>query len=109
MIDKIELKKWWDTFVGEGNFTEVRILGRFSYSGYFRNFENLISRIEPYTNMDDEQIYFILNSIDKDCYARPQCEKFIKSPKVTTTDSDIIRRKFLLLDFDPIRKSKENR
>lgn len=108
MIDKEQLRLWWNTFVGEGNFTEVRILGRFSYSGYFRNFENLISRIEPYTNMDDEQIYFILNSIDKDCYARPQCEKFVKSPKVTTTDSDIIRRKFLLLDFDPIRKSQTN-
>ena len=108
MIDKEQLRLWWDTFVGEGNFTEVRILGRFSYSGYFRNFENLVSRIEPYTNMDDEQIYFILNSIDKDCYARPQCEKFVKSPKATTTDSDIIRRKFLLLDFDPIRKSQTN-
>lgn len=108
MVDKVELKKWWDIFVGDGNFTEIRILGRFSYSGYFRNFENLVSRIEPYTNMDDEQIYFILNSIDKDCYARPQCEKFVKSPKVTTTDSDIIRRKFLLLDFDPIRKSQTN-
>lgn len=108
MIDKEQLRLWWNTFVGEGNFTEVRILGRFSYSGYFRNLENLISRIEPYTNMDDEQIYFILNSIDKDCYARPQCEKFVKSPKATTTDSDIIRRKFLLLDFDPIRKSQTN-
>jgi len=108
MIDKEQLRLWWNTFVGDGNFTEVRILGRFSYSGYFRKFENLISKIEPYTNMDDEQIYFVLNSIDKDCYARPQCEKFIKSPKVTTTDSDIIRRKFLLLDFDPIRKSQTN-
>lgn len=108
MVDKEQLQLWWNTFVGEGNFTEVRILGRFSYSGYFRNFENLISQIEPYTNMDDEQIYFILNSIDKDCYARPQCEKFVKSPKTTTTDSDIIRKKFLLLDFDPIRKSQTN-
>lgn len=108
MIDKEQLKLWWETFVGEGNFTEVRILGKFSYSGYFRNFDNLVSQIEPYLNMDDEQIYFILNSIDKDCYARPQCERFVKSPKVTTTDSDIVRKKFLLLDFDPIRKSQTN-
>ena len=108
MVDKEQLQLWWNTFVGEGNFTEVRILGRYSYSGYFRNFENLISQIEPYMNMDDEQIYFVLNSIDKDCYARPQCERFVKYPKVTTTDSDIIRRKFLLLDFDPIRKSQTN-
>lgn len=108
MIDKEQLRLWWNTFVGDGNFTEVRILGRFSYSGYFRKFENLISQIEPYTNMDDEQIYFVLNSIDNDCYARPQCERFVKSPKVTTTDSDIVRRKFLLLDFDPKRKSQTN-
>lgn len=108
MIDKEQLRLWWNTFVGEGNFTEVRILGRFSYSGYFKSFDNLCKQLEPYTNMDDEQIYFILNSIDKDCYARPQCEKFVKSPKATTTDSDIIRRKYLLLDFDPIRKSQTN-
>lgn len=108
MIDKIELRKWWDNFVGDGNFTEVRILGRFSYSGYFRNFENLISQIEPYTNMDEEQIYFVLNRIDESCYARPQCEKFIKSVKVSTNDNDIILRRFVMIDCDPIRKSSVN-
>lgn len=108
MLDVVELRKWWDIFVGDGNFTEIRIIGRFQYSGYFKDFDNLCAQLEPYTNMDDEQIYFVLNSIDKDCYARPQCEKFVKSPKTTTTDSDVIRKKFLLLDFDPIRKSQTN-
>lgn len=108
MIDREQLELWWNTFVGEGNFTEVRILGRFQYSGYFRSFDKLISQLEPFTDMDDEQIYFVLNSIDSQCYARPQCEKFIKSPKATTNDNDIIRRRFLLLDFDPIRKSQTN-
>lgn len=108
MIDKVELKKCWDTFVGGGNFTEVRILGRFSYSGYFRSFENLCKQLEPYTEMDDEQIYFVLNKIEDSCYARPQCEKFIKSAKVTTNDSNITKRNFLLLDFDPVRVSQTN-
>jgi len=108
MLDKEHLKLWWNTFVGDGNFTEVRILGKFSYSGYFRSFENLVSQLEPYTNMDDEQIYFVLNSIAEDCYARPQCEKFVKSPKATTKDDEIVRRKFLLLDFDPVRRSQTN-
>lgn len=108
MIDREQLELWWNTFIGEGNFTEVRILGRFQYSGYFRSFDKLISQLEPFTDMDDEQIYFVLNSIDSQCYARPQCEKFIKSPKATTNDNDIIRRRFLLLDFDPIRKSQTN-
>ena len=41
MIDKIELKKTWDLFVGNDGFTEVRILGKFQYSGYFKSFDNL--------------------------------------------------------------------
>lgn len=103
MIDKIELKKTWDLFVCENGFTEVRILGKFQYSGYFKSFDNLCKQLEPYTEMDDEQIYFVMNEISSDCYARPQCEKFVKSPKATTKDDEIISRKFLLCDFDPIR------
>ena len=104
MIDKIELKKTWDLFVGSDGFTEVRILGRFTYSGYFRSFENLCKQLEPYTNMDDEQIYFVMNQIADDCYARSQCEKFVKNPHSTTKDDEICRRQYLLCDFDPIRR-----
>ena len=103
MIDKIELKKTWDLFVGKDGFTEVRILGKFQYSGYFKSFDNLCAQLEPYTEMDDEQIYFVMNKISNDCYARPQCERFVKSPKATTKDDEIISRQFLLCDFDPIR------
>ena len=108
MIDKEQLWLWWNTFVGEGNFTEVRILGRFQYSGYFKSFDNLCTQLEPFTNMDDEQVYFVLNQIDSSCYARPQCEKFLKSVKVSTNDNDIVRRKFLMIDCDAIRKSSTN-
>lgn len=103
MVDKLELKKTWDLFIGNGGFTEVRICGKFQYSGYFKSFDNLCKQLEPYTEMDDEQIYFVMNEISSDCYARPQCEKFVKSPKATTKDDEIITRKFLLCDFDPIR------
>lgn len=108
MLDKVELRKWWDIFVGDGNFTEVRILGKFQYSGYFKSFDNLCKQLEPYTEMDDEQIYFVLNRIDESCYARPQCEKFVKSVKVSTNDNDIISRCFVMIDCDPIRKSSVN-
>lgn len=103
MVDIVELKKTWDLFVGEGGFTEVRILGKFQYSGYFKSFENLCKQLEPYTEMEDEQIYFVMNSIRPECYARPQCEKFVKSPKATTKDDEIVKRNFLLCDFDPVR------
>lgn len=108
MIDRVGLKKWWDTFVGEDGFTEVRILGKFQYSGYFKSFDNLCKQLEPYTEMDDEQIYFVLNQIDDSVYGRPQCEKFLKSVKVSTNDGDIVRRRFLMIDCDAIRKSSTN-
>lgn len=108
MIERTLIQKWWNVFVGEGNFTEVRILGRFTYSGYFKSLDNLINSIEPYTNMDDEQLYFVLNQIDESCYGRQQSERILKSPKITTNDNDIVRRKWVMVDFDPVRKSGTN-
>lgn len=108
MIDKETIKRWWNIFVGDGGFTEVRILGKFQYSGYFKSVDNLIAQIEPFTEMEDEQIYFILNKIEDACYGRQQCEKMVKSPKATTSDNNITRRKWVLIDYDPIRPSGVN-
>lgn len=108
MINENTIRKWWDLFVKENGFTEVRVLGRFQYSGYFSNVEKLIDTIKPYAEMDDEQIYFVLNKIDAACYGRQQSEKMIKSPKITTNDNDIVKRSFVFVDFDPVRKSGTN-
>ena len=58
--------------------------------------------------MDEEQVYFVLNKIDDACYGRQQSGKIVKSPKITTNDNDITRRRWVLCDFDPIRKSGTN-
>lgn len=107
MIDIGTIRKWWEIFVGDGGFTEVRILGKFQYSGYFKSLDTLITAIEPYTGMEDEQLYFVLNKIDDSCYGRQQCEKIAKA-KITTNDNDIVRRHWVLCDFDPVRKSGTN-
>lgn len=108
MINEQTIRKWWDIFVKDNTFTEVRILGRFQYSGYFNNVDSVINAIKPYSEMDDEQIYFVLNKIDNACYGRQQSEKLVKSPKITTNDNDIVRRSFVFVDFDPVRKSGTN-
>lgn len=108
MIDKTQLQKWWDLFVGEGGFTEVRILGKFQYSGYFKSIDNLYNALSPYADMPDEQIYFVMNEINPACYGRQQSEQIVKSPKITTTDNDIVRRKTLMVDFDPVRATGIN-
>ena len=108
MINLEGIKNWWRVFVGDGNMVEVRILGKFQYSGYFKSVENLIKEITPYAGMDNEQVYFTLNEINPDCYGRQQCEKIVKSPKTTTTDTDIVSRKTVLIDFDPVRATGVN-
>ena len=108
MINEETIRRWWDIFVKDNGFTEVRILGRFQYSGYFDNVDSLIQAIKPYAYMDDEQMYFVLNKIDESCYGRQQSGKIVKSPKITTNDNDITRRNWVLCDFDPVRKSGTN-
>lgn len=108
MINEETIRRWWDIFVKDNGFTEVRILGRFQYSGYFDNVDSLIQAIKPYADMDDEQMYFVLNKIDDACFGRQQSGKIIKSPKITTNDNDITRRCFVFVDFDPVRKSGTN-
>lgn len=108
MINIDTIRRWWDVFVGAEGFTEIRILGKFTYSGYFKSLDNLLEAIQPYAEMDDEQIYFVLNDIDPSCYGRKQCEKFVKGAKITTNDSDIIYRRWVLCDFDPVRRSGTN-
>ena len=108
MVNEETIRKWWEIFVKDNGFTEVSILGRFQYSGYFCNVDSLISAIKPYADMDDEQMYFVLNKIDNACFGRQQSGKIVKSPKITTNDNDIVKRCFVFVDFDPVRKSGTN-
>ena len=103
MINEQTIRQWWKVFKNESDLVEIRILGRFQYSGYYKNIDKLIEDIKPYEELSDEQIYFTLNDIDEGCYGRAQSEKIIKSPKTTTSDNNIIHRSWVLLDFDPVR------
>ena len=103
------IRKWWTTFVGDGGMVEVRVIGERRFSGYFKSLDNLLQCVEPYTKMDNEQVYFTLNEIYPKLYERPQCEKILETKlesKDTTKDPDIIRRKWVLVDFDPVRPTK---
>lgn len=108
MINENTLRYWWHVFKNDTELVEIRILGKFAYSGYYKNIDRLIEDIKFYEELPDEQIYFTLNEIDDGCYGRAQCEKIIKSPKTTTNDSNIIRRKWVLIDYDPVRVTGTN-
>lgn len=108
-INEQQIRQWWQVFKGDGKLVEVRLLGKTTFSGYFTNVETLIANIKPLLAEQSEQYYgtiqayFTLNDINADLYSREQRDKFVKKPKSTTTDTDITRRRFVMIDLDPNR------
>lgn len=81
---------------------EVRILGveyKGTIGGYYDNFRKLSLDISPYIGKNN--IYFTLNQINEDLIARSY-NNLVKV-KNTTSDKDITRIKYILIDLDPIR------
>lgn len=107
MIDREQLYQWWKIFHDEGDLHEIRIhgIGSFNASGYFRDIDSIINAIQKYDTQENAQIYFVLNKIDDDCYKRAQKDKIVNYVKPTTSDADIVGRKWILIDFDPKRKT----
>lgn len=108
-INEQQIRQWWSLFKNDGELVEIRLLGKAAYSGYFTDIETLIKQLRPYLDSNNAvyygniQAYFTLNVINNALYSREQRDVFVKKPKSTTTDGDIIRRKFVLIDLDPNR------
>jgi hypothetical protein len=91
-----------------GRVVEVRAIGvprkgrRVTASGYFDDFaaaEGAVANLEG-----AEGIYFTLNEIHPGLLAR--CPNRIQySPQRTTSDKDVLRVRWALIDVDPVRPS----
>lgn len=109
-----EIRKWHSLFYPDNALFEIRLLGggrdkKKVWSGYFDNVEVMIKAIAPFIDSSDPwigkpQAYFMLNEIDRNLYSRTQHDCFIPNP-VTTKDNDIIRRRWVMIDFDAKRKA----
>jgi KaiC/GvpD/RAD55 family RecA-like ATPase len=108
-IDEQQIRQWWQVFKGDGKLVEIRLLGTSTYSGYFKDVDTLITALRPYLDYNNEryygslQAYFTLNDIDENLYGREQHDKFVKKPKVTTTDANVTNRRFVMIDLDACR------
>ncbi len=87
-----------------GDVVELRIpkAGRFkTISGYFNDFGKLADAIEMHSG-NFEGIYYTLNPVNPALLARANnnAKQFAQA---TTNDRDIVRRRWLLIDIDPVR------
>lgn len=107
-FDIKQVYQFWDVFKGGSQLTEIRLIasdGK-TASGYFTNPDTMIEAVKPYIN--DYSVYFTINSINPDCYGRPQRDKIMPRVKNTTTDGEIIGRDWVLLDLDSKRATGVN-
>lgn len=97
-----ELIHTFSTINPSAEYMEVRILNSSTgtLSGYFNSAEDIHNAIRT---LDGKyNIFFTLNQLSPEIVARSQ-DHFTKYAKNTTTDSEISKRQWILLDFDPVR------
>lgn len=107
MIDERIIRQWWDVFRPDNALTEIRILaGKKNFSGYFTDVETLLSQIRMSENLGG--IYATINPVLDSCYGRVQHDKLMQFAKAQTSDGDIAKRAYILVDLDPERPSDTN-
>ncbi len=106
--NELEVRKTFELMVDD--LTEVRIIGNnITASGYFKDVDTLLKNLKQYENRQGLNFYFVMNSVNEGCYSRQQRDCFIeisrsnKTP--TTSDKDIVKRNWLLIDIDCERPS----
>lgn len=97
-----EIRRAIATLFGPGEVVELRAFkDRTTASGYFDDFEKLAERAAE-LEMRGFAVYVTLNPAKPALLARAQ-NKIKLHPKATTSDADIMCRRWLPVDFDPVR------
>lgn len=107
-MNEYTLRQWYETFKDNHELVEIRILDpetKRSYSGYFTDIETMLREIKRYEKCN---LYFTLNVIDPACYSREQHDRISTRPKSTTSDMEILGRKWCLIDVDCEKPSDTN-
>ena len=100
-----------NTFHGSGSVIEIRMLGVDSRktrtdAGYFDRFDNAADAIKEHARKCvSKGVYFCVNPVSTSLLARAN-NRIQKYAGTTTSDADVLRRRWWYLDFDPVRPSE---
>ena len=94
-----QIRAWWEIFQQGKRLTEIRIIGKYTRSGYYKNVENLIRDVSACEG--EGAVYFVINDPKEACYDKPQREQMSGEKKLSTTsDKEIEGFRFVFLDLD---------
>jgi hypothetical protein len=88
-----------------GQVVEIRVPGKYgAISGYFDDHQKLAKAVKQLSDSGEHSsIYFTLNPCHEGLLARAGKNEMHEGVKDTTSDSEILRRRWLLVDLDPER------
>lgn len=108
-----QLAAWWQAVVRPGDAIEVRIPkprrgGPRRWfrpvAGYFDDGDAFVRTLAPLTGLDAEGVYATINPVNPDLLARA-ANRLQEGLSTLTQDADVVRRRHLLVDVDPVRAS----
>ena len=106
---KSDVKKALSLLFSDGDVVELRALGDGGvHSGYFTHFDTLADRAEAMDVFRDiKGVYVTLNEVNPALLSRRanRVKQRLSRSDSTTADADIIRRRWLPIDLDPVRPS----
>lgn len=104
-LDELEIRRAVATLKEPGELFEVRVIRqdrRQPLVGYFTNVDTMIQQLKR-QDLQGCNVYIVLNEIKPECAGRLAVDKFCLSD--ATSDNDIARRVWILVDIDPVRPS----
>jgi len=105
-FDETEIRRTIATLKPNGELFEVRVIysdGK-NLSGYFRDAETLINALHR-ISLTGCNVYMTLHHLKEECFGREQRERFVRSTRTATSDSDVTAYEWFVMDFDPARPS----
>lgn len=105
LLDEQEIRRTIGLLFPDNKIFEIRVLGEnFTLSGYFNNADTLLKAFDT-VDLRKTNVYMTLQTLNKQCYARSQRDRFLRKAKASTSDNDIEGYNWLFIDMDPERIS----
>lgn len=102
MYDLLEISKGIAALFPEGSLIELRIPGKATVVGYFRDQKKLAEAIALRSGKV-AAVYYTLNEPSPELYDDSSNKDIWVTGAAATADSQIVKRNWLLIDCDPIR------
>lgn len=104
-LNETEVRKALSVLKEPGELFEIRIIRQNRKQpivGYFNDADLMVRQLQQ-QDLRDSNVYIVLNNINPACEGRAAKDKFIQGD--ATSDNDIRRRDWILVDIDPVRPS----